>query len=684
MADEGLAGTVIGIARSGIKLAVKLHSFSETVTTARIEIKDLANNVSLTASVLHELGVNLDQEDDDDDDDEEEEEEEDGRGRIYSSSATATTREVTRECEGVFREIDTIIGKAMQSARERGVKNGKVPALSPLERLKYPFLLPKVDLLAANLERLRSTLVLMLSVLSYARDMKAGDVKEPQDDHYRKLLLENLVTANKDATRRYEAMIKDLGGETEAFQQGDSNNKDNSPSHESRPDPHGSASASLSLSMIKPPDSDNSYADSSPRARAASTIQACLDRVENALVKVEQSSSVLHHSSGIVVRVELDRDARTQQQQSHQPQKPRISVSVLQKQTRRRQDSLQSRTNSTRRSTNGLSRSNTWYSKVWNSMPSPYSAVSSIQQTLDNTGLFLATEQITEDANNVLTYNQASNGGGYYQPYSNGDDSPDDSDSGPTLAEAFRAALPDALVSGRRPDPASRVGDIEMNPVGITGHAQGGDASRPLMSADAIEHTPRLGPLPEVRVELDTPSNASISRPAPAALIEGSGETSTGNGNGSGSGTAYESRGNPAAGGEGWSPEQDARMKDILSASVQAAIAQGESEGATIGPPRQTAASSSPSSSDPNNNKATTQTNGGGAEKVAETIEEDEDAMETVDLSDTNNKGKGKGKAKAEEPQSSVTGLGVLMGTADGADAVDQLLGEWTTLRRQQ
>lgn len=223
-----------------------------------------------------------------------------------------------------------------------------------------------------------------------------------------------------------------------------------------------------------------------------------------------------------------------------------------------------------------------------------------------------------------------------------------------------------------------------MNPVGITGHAQGGDASRPLMSADAIEHTPRLGPLPEVRVELDTPSNASISRPAPAALIEGSGETSTGNGNGSGSGTAYESRGNPAAGGEGWSPEQDARMKDILSASVQAAIAQGESEGATIGPPRQTAASSSPSSSDPNNNKATTQTNGGGAEKVAETIEEDEDAMETVDLSDTNNKGKGKGKAKAEEPQSSVTGLGVLMGTADGADAVDQLLGEWTTLRRQQ
>lgn len=167
-------------------------------------------------------------------------------------------------------------------------------------------------------------------------------------------------------------MLKSLGEEAEAFQ-GDS------PS-QSRPDSNGSASASasLSVSMIKTPDSDDSYAESSPRARAASTIQACLDRVENALVKVEQSSSVLHHSSGIVVRVELDKDTRAQQGQ--QPQKPRISVSVLQKQTRRRQDSLQSLTNSTKRNTNGLSRSNTWYSNLWNSMPSPYSAISSIQQ----------------------------------------------------------------------------------------------------------------------------------------------------------------------------------------------------------------------------------------------------------------------------------------------------------------
>jgi hypothetical protein len=165
MADEGLAGTLIGIARAGIKLSVTLHNFSETVTTAQTEIKSIANNVSLTSSVLHELGVKLDQDDDEDNDDE-------GGHQLYSSSATGIARDAARECESVFWEINVIITKAMQSAAERGVKNGKVPALSPLERMKYPFLQSKMELLGANLERLKSTLVLLLNVLSYARDLK--------------------------------------------------------------------------------------------------------------------------------------------------------------------------------------------------------------------------------------------------------------------------------------------------------------------------------------------------------------------------------------------------------------------------------------------------------------------------------------------------------------------------------
>ncbi|KAK5465341.1 hypothetical protein LTS15_001904 [Exophiala xenobiotica] len=690
MADEGLAGTLIGIARAGIKLAVTLHNFSETVTTAHTEIKSIANNVSLTASVLHELGVKLDQDDDDDDDDE--------GHQLYSSSATGTARDAARECESVFREINVIITKAMQSAAERGVKNGKAPALSPLERMKYPFLQPKMELLGGNLERLKSTLVLLLNVLSYARDLKPekDDSINEKDDGYRKLVIDNLVRANQEATRTYETLVKRLDD-----QHHDGTIPEDKPTSpdRSRPTPSSekdNGGASLRLSTIKTPDSDDSHgieaSISSPRrAKAASTIQACLDRIENALVKVEQSSSVLHHSSGIAVRIELERETQTitrlpenagQNAQQSSPS-PRITVSILQKQTRRRQDSLQSRTrtnsNSTHRNTNtnGLSRSNTWYSTLWNSMPSPYSAVSSIQQTLDNTGLFLSTEQITEDAGNVLSYNLDQNtapsgdmGYGYhntataYAPLSaadGGDESPESAD-GPTLADAFRAAMPESLVVGRRrPDPSLRTDDIEMNPVGQA-QAHHNETLRPLILPEAVEsgsgsgsahgHGHGYGQVPEVRIEPDTATattaaTAIILNDADQDQVQHAVAMQDQNRNGAQAAAAKNDNGND------WSAEQDARMMEILNASVQAAVAEGK-KGIEM--------------SSPNSDTG----------KQTETGDYlPSDPRMAVDK-------KGKGKAREYEvPSSSIlktSGTGSAGGAGAG-DAIDRLLGEWTTLR---
>ena len=56
------------------------------------------------------------------------------------------------------------------SGKAKG-KGGKV-VLSAMEKLKWPFLQPKVQELRANLERLKSTLVLMLNVLTYARKVQ--------------------------------------------------------------------------------------------------------------------------------------------------------------------------------------------------------------------------------------------------------------------------------------------------------------------------------------------------------------------------------------------------------------------------------------------------------------------------------------------------------------------------------
>jgi hypothetical protein len=159
MAEIGLIASVIGIAGAGIKLSITLYTFSETVATAADSIKAIAKDVSLTSAVLEELGSNLKQ---------------DEQARLYSGTALKTAQAVVVDCEAVFKQIDSALSKSIEriggvtgSGRRKG-KGGKV-VLSAMEKLKWPFLQPKMEELRANLERLKITLVLMLNVLTYAK-----------------------------------------------------------------------------------------------------------------------------------------------------------------------------------------------------------------------------------------------------------------------------------------------------------------------------------------------------------------------------------------------------------------------------------------------------------------------------------------------------------------------------------
>lgn len=162
MAEIGLIASVIGVAGAGIKLSTTLYTFSETVATAADSIQAIAKDVSLTSAVLEELSSNL---------------KHDEQARLYSGTALKTAQTVVRDCEVVFKQIDGALSKSMErvgalagSGKRKG-KGGKV-VLSAIERLKWPFLQPKMQELRANLERLKSTLVLMLNVLTYARNVQ--------------------------------------------------------------------------------------------------------------------------------------------------------------------------------------------------------------------------------------------------------------------------------------------------------------------------------------------------------------------------------------------------------------------------------------------------------------------------------------------------------------------------------
>ena len=153
MAEIGLIASVVQIASTGLKLSITLYSFAETVSSADKSITHIAKDVSLTSAVLSELGSNLEQ---------------DKQSGVASENAITTAEEVVRECSEVFKDIEVTLEKGMKRANGGKFGIGKLA----LERLRWPFLQPKMELLRSNLERLKSTLILMLHVLAYAAKAK--------------------------------------------------------------------------------------------------------------------------------------------------------------------------------------------------------------------------------------------------------------------------------------------------------------------------------------------------------------------------------------------------------------------------------------------------------------------------------------------------------------------------------
>lgn len=151
MAEVGLIASVIGIAGAGAKLTVTLYTFAETVNSADKSIRDVARDVSITSSVLSQLASIMEQ---------------DKKAKISKDDAIKTADEAVRGCSDVFTEIGTALEKSITN-----INAGKTKAA--LEKMKWVFNEPKMELLRSNLERMKSSLLLLLSVLSYARDIAA-------------------------------------------------------------------------------------------------------------------------------------------------------------------------------------------------------------------------------------------------------------------------------------------------------------------------------------------------------------------------------------------------------------------------------------------------------------------------------------------------------------------------------
>lgn len=150
----GTISAALQVAELGGRLSVKLCTFAHKFKNADKALRSLSNDVALTCSVLRQLGDSLRQDD---------------LVSLYSPDAFATAQDVLEECKKVFNDLESEIEQ----------QHPETSSKSRMERAtrKIWFLMnePRLDAVAGNLERLKSTMLLMLNVVIYAGQLRRYD-----------------------------------------------------------------------------------------------------------------------------------------------------------------------------------------------------------------------------------------------------------------------------------------------------------------------------------------------------------------------------------------------------------------------------------------------------------------------------------------------------------------------------
>lgn len=146
----GLAASVLQIAEIGGKLSVKLFTFTRKVKNANKSIDALSQDIAATGAVLKELGQALNN---------------DAQLRVCSQSAIDTAKSLVDDTRRVFSGLEKLIDGDSKSSKSFG-------GISLKQRIKFPFVESKIEEVQANLERLKSSLLVILNVLIFAEQVR--------------------------------------------------------------------------------------------------------------------------------------------------------------------------------------------------------------------------------------------------------------------------------------------------------------------------------------------------------------------------------------------------------------------------------------------------------------------------------------------------------------------------------
>ncbi|KAF7113938.1 hypothetical protein CNMCM5793_006121 [Aspergillus hiratsukae] len=188
----GIAASILQIADLGATVSVKLCTFYRQLKAADQSAQSLSSEVALTCSILRQLGENLRQ---------------DETTRLYSAQAFQTAQEVLRECEKVFRRISAAVDESRSDVTKNAIQRAA-------RRLGFVLMERELDVLRGNLERLKSTMLLLLNVIMYAGQVRSraeSSVLQEQRELIRVLVEEKNASERRlDQLRRSDELVKAL------------------------------------------------------------------------------------------------------------------------------------------------------------------------------------------------------------------------------------------------------------------------------------------------------------------------------------------------------------------------------------------------------------------------------------------------------------------------------------------
>jgi hypothetical protein len=158
---------ILGFAQTGYKLSVTLFSFAQAIGSAGSEIRQTGADIALFSAVLEQLGETLERAQ---------------KAGLVTEKAFDTAKKIRQECNSVFGELDTMIKqsttmtntkvvKMREDGFEAEVEDRETMAVSFGQRFLHLFRKSRIQEQKRALESLKSSLLLMLTVMRFTENM---------------------------------------------------------------------------------------------------------------------------------------------------------------------------------------------------------------------------------------------------------------------------------------------------------------------------------------------------------------------------------------------------------------------------------------------------------------------------------------------------------------------------------